>query len=61
LAPRHQKLLAERPDYLGFVRSMVTFDDAYSREQFLHGLAMLVRGAGAEYGVAVPAREEVPA
>jgi AcrR family transcriptional regulator len=61
LAPRHQKLLAERPEYVGFVRSMVGFDDTYGRAQFLHGLEMLVRGAGAEYGVAVPSRTEVPA
>jgi AcrR family transcriptional regulator len=54
-APRHKKVLAERPEYLGFVRSLVDFDDAYSEDQFLHGLALLVRGAGAEYGVKVPA------
>jgi AcrR family transcriptional regulator len=60
-APRHQKLLAERPEYFGFVRSMVDFDDAYSREQFLLGLELLVRGAGDEYGVPVPMREGVSA
>jgi AcrR family transcriptional regulator len=60
-APRHRKLLAERPEYFGFVRSLVEFDDAYSRDQFLLGLELLVRGAGAEYGVPVPTREEVPA
>ena len=61
-APRHRKVLAERPEYLGFVRSLVDFDDAYSHDQFLHGLELLVRGAGAEYGVPVPAStEEVPA
>jgi AcrR family transcriptional regulator len=60
-APRHRKLLGERPEYLGFVQAMVEFDDAYSHEQFLLGLELLVRGAGAEYGISVPKREAVPA
>lgn len=58
-APRHRKVLAERPEYLGFVQSLVHFDDAYSRDQFRHGLELLVRGAGVEHGVHVPACDEV--
>jgi AcrR family transcriptional regulator len=59
-AAQLRQLLADRPEFAPFMRALADFDDRKSREQFLDGIEVLVRGAAEALGVPVPPATRKP-
>jgi AcrR family transcriptional regulator len=59
-AAQLRQLHADRPEFAPFMRALADFDDRKSRQQFLDGIEVLVRGAADALGVTVPVSTRTP-